>query len=74
MEDSPLSGTTLSPEECSAVQHFKVNHTHTKEGRFVVPVPKRENVKHLGEFRSQALHFFSLVTYIQRTSFMSLQR
>ena len=58
VEDSPLSETTLSPEERSAVQHFKVNHTRTKEGRFVVPVPKRENVKHLGESRSQAVRRF----------------
>ena len=58
VEDGPLSETTLSPEERSAVQHFKMNHTRTKEGRFMVPLPKQENAKPLGESRSQAVHRF----------------
>ena len=49
VEDGPLSETIFSPEEWSAVQHFKANQTRTKDGRFVVPLPKRENAKHLGE-------------------------
>ena len=58
VEDGPLSETILSPEESSAVQHFKANQTRTKDGRFVVPLPKRENAKHLGESRSQAVQRF----------------
>lgn len=58
VEDSPLSEATLSPEERSAIQHFKANQTRTKDGRFIVPLPKRENVKPLGESRSQAIHRF----------------
>ena len=47
VEDGLLSETTLTPEERSAVHHFKVNRTCTKDGEFVVPLPKRENVKPL---------------------------
>ena len=58
VEDGPLSETTLSPEERSAVQHFKANQTRTKDGRFIVPLPKRQNAKPLGKSRSQAVHRF----------------
>ena len=66
VEDGPLSETTLTPEERSAVHHFKVNQTRTKDGRFVVPLPKRENVKPLGESRSRAVQrFLSLERNLQ---------
>ena len=42
IEESPLSETSLSPEERSAVQHFKTNCRRAENGRFVVPLPKRE--------------------------------
>ncbi len=58
IEDDPLSETFLSPEERSVVQHFKTNHSRTENGRFVVPLPKRENTKPLGESRSQAVRRF----------------
>ena len=58
MEDGPLLETILSPEERSAVRHFKANQTCTRDGRFVVPLPKRENAKCLGESRSQAVQRF----------------
>ena len=32
MEEGPLSETTLSPEEGSAVQHFKTSQTRNKDG------------------------------------------
>ena len=76
VEDGPLSETTLSPEERSAVHHFKVNQTRTKDGRFMVPLPKRENAKLLGESRSQAVQrFLSMnASFILRTSFRSLEQ
>ena len=58
IEDDPLSETSLSPEERSVVQHFKTNHRRTENGRFVVHLPKKENMKHLGESRSQAVRRF----------------
>ena len=61
IEDNPLSETSLTPEERTVVQHFKANHRRTENGRFVVPLPKRENTKLLGESRSQAVRrLFSL--------------
>ena len=58
MEDGTLSEATLNPEETSAVEHFKANQTRAKDVRFLVPLPKRENAKPLGECRSQAVHQF----------------
>ena len=58
VQESPMSETSLSPEEKSAVQHFKVNHSRTEGGRFVVPLPRKENCKPLGESRSQAVRRF----------------
>lgn len=58
IEESPLSETSLSPEERSAVQHFKTNCRRAENGRFVVPLPKRENAQLLGESRSQAVRRF----------------
>ena len=57
-EDNPLSEASLTPEERSAMQHFKTNHRRTEDGRFVVPLPKRDNVKQLGESRSQTVRRF----------------
>ena len=61
VEDGPFSETIFSPVERSAIKHFKANQTHTKDGRFVAPLPKRENAKRLGESRSQAVQRFLLL-------------
>ncbi len=45
IEDAPLSEPALNPEERSAIQHFKTNQTRNGFGRFIVPLPRRENVK-----------------------------
>lgn len=76
VEDGPLSETTLSPEERSAVHHFTTNQTRTKGGRFMVPLPKRENAKPLGESRSQAVRrFLSLERNLHsKNLFRSLER
>ena len=55
IEESPLSEASLSLEEPSTVQHFKTNHRLTENGRFIVPHPRRENTKPLGESQSQAV-------------------
>ena len=58
VDDSPLSESALSPEERSAIQHFKAMQSHTKVGRFVIPLPKWTDVKALGESRLQAVQRF----------------
>ena len=58
IEDSPLSEPAMSPEERCAVQHFKTTQSRTIDGRFVVPLPKRTDVKGLGESRSHAVQRF----------------
>ena len=57
-EESPLSEPALNPEERSAIQHFKANQTRAENGRFIVPLPRKENVKLLGESRAQAVRRF----------------
>ena len=37
------------------VRHFESNHSRTKDGRFVVPLPKDPRAKLIGESRSQAV-------------------
>ena len=58
MEVGPLSEVSLTPEKRAAVQHSKSSHRRTPEGRFVVPFPRREDSKPLGESRSTAVKRF----------------
>ena len=48
----------LSIEDQGVLNHFKTNHYQTKEGRFVVPLPRRLDVGPFGESRSQAVRRF----------------
>jgi hypothetical protein len=57
-EESPTGKSSLSPEERSVVRHFEANHYRTKDGRFVVPLPRKPDTKSLGESRSQAVRRF----------------
>ena len=57
-EENPKDPSNLSPDERSIVQHFKDTHTRSKEGRFIVPLPKKPQSKPLGESRSQAVRRF----------------
>ena len=41
-------------EEHSVLQHFEMNHSRMKAGRFVVPLPRKPNAELIGESRSQA--------------------
>ena len=51
----PLNEVSLSTEERAAVQHFKSSHSCTPEGTFIVPLPRKEDGKPLGESRSIAV-------------------
>ncbi len=57
IEESPVNYTALSLER-SVVQHFEANHSRTKGGRFVVPLPRKPDSKSIGESRSQAVRRF----------------
>jgi hypothetical protein len=56
VEENPRSGSNLAEQK--ALQHFKISHSRQPNGRFVVPLPKKENAKQLGESRSHALRRF----------------
>jgi hypothetical protein len=58
MEERNLHGMVLSPQEKSVMAHFRDSHRRTEDGRFVVPLPRRRDVKPLGESRSQAVRRF----------------
>ena len=58
VEDKPLSGISLTPEERCAVQHFKSNRRCMG---FVVPLPKRDSAKPIGESRSLVVWRFLLL-------------
>ena len=57
-EEPPGSALALSPEERLVVNHFRDNHSRTAGGRFVVPLPRKPDVKPIGETRSQAIRRF----------------
>jgi len=40
------------------LNHFKANHSRTKGGKFVVPLPKQTDARLIGESRSQAVRRF----------------
>ncbi len=58
IEESPRDNSNLSPEERIVVSHFTNSHSRTKEGRFVVPLPRNPRAKPLGESRQQAVRRF----------------
>ena len=57
LEETP-SEPVFSVEEKAVVEHFKENHFRLPDGRFVVPLPKRDDVSKIGESRSQAVRRF----------------
>ena len=56
-----------SLEERTVVHHFETNHSRTANGRFVVPLPKKSDVKPLGESRSQAVRRFLSLEHLLHT-------
>ena len=45
IEESPSHHSSLSMEECTVIRHFESNHSCTKGGRFIVPLPKNPSAK-----------------------------
>ena len=58
VEEKTVTDSTLTLEECCAVEHFNSQHSRNPDGRFVVPLPKRPMATKLGESRSQAVRRF----------------
>ena len=58
IEEKPMSDSTLSLEECTAVHHFRDNHSCTDSGRFVMPLPKKLDSKPIRVSRFQAVRRF----------------
>ena len=67
----------LTPEEKAVQRHYEEKHYRTESGAFVVPLPKKESSKQLGESRSKAVRRFislekTLRTKEQREEFHSV--
>ena len=54
IDNSPI----LSAEESSVVKHFKENYARTADGKFIVPLPIKQEAGVLGESRSTAVRRF----------------
>ena len=55
IEEQPSEYSSLSPEERSVVEQFQKHHSRASDGRFIVPLPKKPQMKPLGESRLQAV-------------------
>jgi len=58
MEESPSDELNMSAKERLVVRHFECNHLRSKEGRFIVPLPRDPSAGALGESRAQAVKRF----------------
>ena len=55
IEEQPSEYSSLSPEERSVVEQFQKHHSRASDGRFIVSLPKKPQMKPLGESRLQAV-------------------
>ena len=62
-----LEEKRLSPEENRIMEHFNEYHSRDEDGRFVVPLPRKENVPALGESKAQAIRRFKSMERSLRT-------
>ena len=58
VEDYNLQHPLLSSEEQTVVTHFERNHSKDEAGRFIVPLPIKNDMTLLGEPRSMAVKWF----------------
>ena len=77
IEETVSTNGPLTIEEKHVAKHFQENHRRTDSGAFVVPLPKKEQHKPLGESRSKAVRRFitlerSLLTRHQNHEFNSV--
>ena len=60
VEECVSRQSVLSIEERTVQQHFNTAHTRDEKGRYVVPLPRRENMIPLGDSRVLAKRFLFL--------------
>ena len=58
IKEVPVNSPILTLEEHSIFQHFESNHSRTKAGRFIMPLPRKLTSKPISESRSQAMRRF----------------
>ena len=58
VESCNVQSPPLSMEEKAVVDHFHATYSRDKDGRFTVPLPKKEAMEPLGESRSSAVRRF----------------
>ena len=58
VENCNFQSPSYSLEEQAVMDHFHANHSRDKEGRFIVPLPKKTGASPLGETRSMAVRRF----------------
>ena len=58
IEEVPHAEPSQTPEEKHVVKHFVENHSRTKDGEFVVPLPKNAQATPLGDSKLQAKRRF----------------
>ena len=66
VEELNAKRSILTAEEQLVVEHFECNHRRDSVGRFIVPLPRKPNVKPLGESRSLAVYRFSCLEHSLR--------
>ena len=67
IEEPPCGKVLHTKEEQEVMQHFMTNHSRTRDGQFVVPLPK-PNIDPIGESREQTVQrFFSLERTITKS-------
>ena len=54
MEDYNFQKPAMSLDEKSAVKHFEDIHNRNESSRFIIPLPRKANVKTLGESHHKA--------------------
>ena len=62
-EEKTVANSTLTLEERSVLDHFNSEHSHTPEGRFIIPLPKHSSIINLGESWALAVRRFLSFEY-----------
>ena len=68
VEDPALQQPIFSAEEKTVVKHFEQTHTRDEVGRFVVPLPIKEDAYPLRETRALAVRRFLSLEHSLRSN------
>ena len=66
IEEPPnqVDANCWSMEERAVMKHFETHHSYSSSGRFIVPLPRKQNPAVIGESRTQAVRRF---LYLERS-------